>query len=178
MIVSKIFVIQDIYLYDELTSAKHTWIETSGDTVWSFTNNGLDTKGTSGGCLLKLDETLPSAPYSIELDVTGVTGMQTTYQGRTYTIYGGIATRYTIFEPDNQRTNYYSSSTTNYNSNVLLHTNDKIKAIVESNKVTYYINDVLVGTVNNASQLYNGELFIRNIGTSGIVLKNLKVREL
>ena len=160
--------IRDVFYHDTLTSATSNWTKIDNNTTYSFTSDGLVTQGSSGGCYLKLDETIPTNCI-IEFTIKGLVG-------------GNFKTSYGI---DNTWTGCYSSKSTigslamSYENEypIIRKVNDVIKIIREGTLISYYTNDVLLGTISTTTGKYNG-FFIRNVGTSGTTIKNLIIHEL
>ena len=169
-LVSKTYSITDIYLYDELTSAKHTWTKIDNNTTYSFTENGLVTQGSSGGCYLKLDETLPTN-CSIEFTIKG---FQSTSTGTN----GGFGIDNSWIEPHttNLQFAYIGGSSTTVSQ--VLTTNDVVKIIRQGTTYNYYVNDELKYTKNGKATGKYEYFFVRNVANSGVTFKDLKVREL
>ena len=153
-----------------MTSAKHTWTKIDNNTTYSFTSNGLVTQGSTGGCYLKLDETLPT-DCSIEFTIKG---FQSTSNGTN----GGFGIDNSWIEPHTTNTqfNYVGGSSTTVSQ--VLTTNDVIKIIRQGTTYTYYVNDELKYTKNGKATGKYEYFFVRNIANSGVTFKDLKVREL
>ena len=169
-LVSKTYSITDIYLYDELTSAKHTWTKIDNNTTYSFTENGLVTQGSTGGCYLKLDETLPT-DCSIEFTIKG---FQSTGNG----LNGGFGIDNSWIEPHttNLQFAYMGGSITTISQ--VLTANDVVKIIRQGTTYTYYVNDELKYTKNGKATGKYEYFFVRNVANSGVTFKDLKIREL
>lgn len=169
-LVTESFVVQDLYLYDECTSEKHTWSKLGTNCSYSFSSNGLYVKGTSGGTYLKLDETLPST-YSVEAEVTLLeTGAS--LKGGTFTCEN------TFIQASNSNT--ILIATMNGAEQTISNTysvGDTIKIEYDGTNVKYYKNGSLLGSTGKGSGDYTGFL-IRNVWASGITIKNLKIRSL
>lgn len=170
ILVSKRYEIQDIYLYDELISEKHTWTKIDNNTTYSFTENGLVTQGSSGGCYLKLDETLPT-DCSIEFTIKGLQSISTG-------VTGGFGIDNSWIEPHTTNTqfSYVGGSSTTVSQ--VLTTNDVVKIIRQGTTYTYYVNDELKYTKNGKATGKYEYFFVRNIANSGVTFKDLKIREL
>ena len=168
-LVSESFVIQDIYLYDELTSEKHTWSKLGTNCSYSFSSNGLYVKGTSGGTYLKLDETLPST-YSIETEITGLESSGA-LKGGTFTCEN------TFMQSTSSNILIATMNGAEQTVNQTYSVGDTIKIEYDGTNVKYYKNNSLLGSTGKGSGTYTGFL-IRNVVTSGITIKNLKIRSL
>ena len=163
--------LEDCFLSDDLTSAKHTWTKIDNNTTFSFTENGLVTQGSTGGCYLKLDETYPTTAYSVEFDIVDFIGSNE--------LKGGSFVVENVFI---QSTNSDSlmavlGDTTTLSYNGVMNVNDHMKIIYDGSTVSFYVNDVLFGTLNKGTAQYTG-FEIRNVRTSGVTIKNLKIKSL
>lgn len=169
IIFSEIFVISDIYLYDELTSAKHTWTK-EGNSNYSFSSNGLTYTGVgSGGRYLKLDETLPST-YSVELDITGLKAYGA--------LKGGTLTcENTFMQSTSSNILIATMNGAEQTVNQTYSSGDTIKIEYDGTNVKYYKNGTLLGTASKGSGNYVGFL-LRNVGATSITIKNLKIKAL
>lgn len=169
-VLTKRYDITDIYLYDELTSEKHTWSKLGTNCSYSFSSNGLYIKGTSRGTYLKLDETYPSN-YSVEMEITKLES--------TSSLKGGTFTCENTFM-QSSNSNTILIATMNGAEQTISNTysiGDTIKIEFDGTNVKYYKNDSLLGTASKGSGTYTG-FSIRNVGTTGITIKDLKIREL
>lgn len=163
--------IRDVFYHNTLTSATSNWIKVDNNTNYSFSDNGLSTQGTTGGCYLKLDETIPTN-CSIEFTIKGFI----TNSG------GSFRTSYGI---DNTWTGCYTSKSTigslamSYENEypLIRQVNDVIKIVKEGTLISYYTNDVLLGSVSTTTGKYTG-FFIRNVSTSGTTIKDIIIHEL
>ena len=157
-------------MYDELTSEKHTWSKLGTNCSYSFSNNGLYVKGTSGGTYLKLDETYPST-YSVEMEITKLES--------TSALKGGTFTCENTFM-QSSNSNTILIATMNGAEQTISNTysvGDIIKIEFDGTDVKYYKNDSLLGSTGKGSGTYTG-FSIRNVVASGITIKNLKIRSL
>lgn len=126
-------------------------------------------KGTSGGTYLKLDETYPST-YSVEAEIKlletggGLKGGTFTCENTFMQSTSSNILIATMNGAEQTISNTYSVS-------------DTIKIEYDGTNVKYYKNDSLLGTTSKGSGDYTGFL-IRNVGASGITIKNLKIKPL
>lgn len=168
-LVSKTYDVQDIFMFDDCTSEKHNWAKGGNNTTYSFTNNGLSVKGSTGGCYLKLNETLPSN-YSVEFEITGMVSSGS-FRG------SSIVCEDTFIEPHTSNTILASMGQSNKTSSTLVNVGDIIKIDYNGTQSTYYINGTSIGYVSEGTDGFKG-FQLRSVGASGITIKDLKIREL
>ena len=121
---------------------------------------------------MKLDETYPSH-YSVELEITELSANSGN------TLKGGTFTCENTFMQAS-KSNTILIATMNGAEQTISNTysvGDIIKIEFDGTNVKYYKNDSLLGTASKGSGTYT-DFSIRNVGTTGITIKNLKIRQL
>ena len=154
-------------MYDACTSEIHTWTKSGNNINYSFGANGLATTGTTGGCYLKLDETLPT-DYSVEFEITGITYVSSG-------LGGGVAIVNNFVEFSRSQTGFHNMNTNNLNT--VFSIGDIAKWTVINGVCSFYKNDVLLASQSSTVTGFDG-FSIRDVTTTGITIKNLKIREL
>ena len=173
-LVTETYAIQDIYLYDECTSAKHSWKNGSGSCSYSYSSNGMSITGTAtNGASLLLDETLPNH-YSAEFTITGMQS-NSTVKCSSF----GLETVYI----DPRSSNSILANVTDWTTiNNVINVNDTIKMEWNGTKVSFYQNGTKITEYNKNGSGVNNGLFFRNLtgsgGWTGITIKDLKIRSL
>ncbi len=120
---------------------------------------------------MKLDETLPtdcSIEFTIKELITNDGGSFRTSYGIDNTWTGCYTSKSSIGSVAMSYENEYS---------LIRQVNDVIKIIREGTLISYYTNDVLLGTVSTTTGKYTG-FFIRNVGSGGTTIKDLKIKSL
>ena len=173
-LVSEIFVITDIFLYDTLTSDKNRFT-TTGSLSATYSSNGLSVVGTaSSDAFYILDQTLPSN-YEVELEISSQTiGM---YNSASELVCGGIAISNQINNNVKQIAYYRLGQSGVTRANGELINGDVLKFKVETSTVTIYLNGNQYGTISRNTSNYP-KFQIKTYKDRGVSFKNLKIKPL
>ena len=177
--IRKTYAIQDIYLYDELTSAKHSWKNTNLTSNQSYSSNGMTVTGNSNGAILVLDETLPST-YSAEVTITALSPSSNNASKG-----GGVGLESTFIQPLTSSCYIMQIGSPNnwFETQPTFSVGDTLKLINDGSKVEYYKGTTKIGEIAIPSPNNHKGFGIRNLkignGTSdSITIKDLKIKSL
>ena len=166
---SNILNLEDCLVYDAMRSDSGKWSTKNNPTI-TYTTNGINIQGVnSGEAHYYLKNTFDS-PFVFECTVVENNPVvQDIAVGFDYNMSGNWWVGHDVGGT------WYCGSTTGKRVNGDLNNNDKVKVIVEENKLTVYCNDNLITSVTGSNMITRRVFFYTNKGRSQSA-KDVKIK--
>ena len=166
---SNILNLEDCLVYDAMRSDSGKWSTKNNPTI-TYTTNGINIQGVnSGEAHYYLKNTFDS-PFVFECTVVENNPVvQDIAVGFDYDMSGNWWVGHDVGGT------WYCGSTTGKRVNGDLNNNDKVKVIVEENKLTVYCNDNLITSVTGSNMITRRVFFYTNKGRSQSA-KDVKIK--
>lgn len=166
---SNILNLEDCLVYDTMMSDSGKWSTKNNPTI-TYTTNGINIQGVNSGEAHYYLKNTFNSPFIFECTVVKDNPVvQDIAVGFDYDMSGNWWVGHDVGGT------WYCGSTTGKRVNGDLNNNDKVKVIVEANKLTVYCNDTLITSVTGSNMITRRVFFYTNNGRSQSA-KDVKVK--
>lgn len=166
---SNILNLEDCLIYDTMMSDSGKWSTKNNPTI-TYTTNGINIKGVNSGEAHYYLKNTFNSPFIFECTVVKDNPVvQDIAVGFDYYMDGNWWAAHDVGGT------WYCGSTTGKRANGDLNNNDKVKVIVEANKLTVYCNDTLITSVTGSNMSTRRVFFYTNKGRSQSA-KDVKIK--
>lgn len=166
---SNILNLEDCLVYDAMISDSGKWSTKNNPTI-TYTTNGINIQGVNTGEAHYYLKNTFNSPFVFECTVVENNPVvQDIAVGFDYDMNGNWWVGHDVGG------GWYCGSTTGKRVNGDLNNNDKVKVIVEENKLTVYCNDNLITSVTGSNMITRKVFFYTNKGRSQTA-KDVKIK--